>query len=217
MADGSETVIEESAPPLEHSLAPAQIRYLYLWVHPQWSSPWSHDGIDIEIEEYKKFIHALKTAPRTGMVQIANEPRQEYMQNEVYARFIEELKRFDEYAMGLLGDRYLVWNKTRFIDARNPEQVRKLVDKFNLLETGQDNFVLERERWQAKDPKYLAKISVFGKERDTCPLGQATLFGLNNLASIVRYHSQEIPCGIIPPSPTNQFPGDGNAVYIFEK
>ena len=75
----------------------------------------------------------------------------------------------------------------------------------------------EHERWLAEKQKYLAKISVFGKERDTCPLGQATLFNLHSIASIVRYYSVETPERIIPPTIAKPFPGDGEATYIFER
>jgi len=198
------------------SLAPAQIRYLYLWVHPQWSSPWSWQGVDYEVEKYKEFTFALKEAPRAALVQVVHNLRSEFMQNKVYTRFIEKLKELDQYTLEQLGDRYLVWDETRFIDAKNSDHVKKLVRKFNLLRANQENFVLDSEKWIAKEPKYLAKISVFGKERDTCSLGQASRYALHNLTSIVRYHAQELPSGIIPPTPTNPFPGDSNATYIFK-
>ena len=39
-----------------NSLEPGQLRYLYLWVHPQWSAPWTDDGVDREIDEYRAFV-----------------------------------------------------------------------------------------------------------------------------------------------------------------
>ncbi len=200
----------------EHDLEQGQVRYLYFWVHPQWSAPYTHSGVNAEIRGYREFVDKLRESPRVGLVQVASSPREDFMGSDVYSRFVEELKQFDEYAEKTLGNRYLIWNYGGFINARNPDSVRALVERYNLLETDQSDFVLEKERWMTRDPKYLAKISVFGKERDTCPLGQATLFGLHNLASVVRYYSQEKPNGIRSPTPTKPFPGDGDSVYIFK-
>ncbi len=199
------------------SLTPGQIHYLYFWVHPQWDSPWTEGGVDREIETHRDFVSHLKDSSAAGLIQIDDAPREEFSKSKVYQRFIRKLKSFDRYAKQTLEDRYLVWGVSRFIDARNPQHVKRLVDRFNLVKQDQENFVLPRERWATKDPKYLAKISVFGKEVDTCPLGQATLFHLNDLASIVRYYSQQTPGRIYPPTETNRFPGDGEAVYIFSR
>lgn len=198
-------------------LKPGQIRYLYFWVHPQWNSASTHGGVDIEIAEYKAFVDRLRESPRVGLVQVADRPREEFMENDVYAGFVRKLWEFDKWIKGVLRDRYLVWDRGRFVNARDPESVRTLVERFSLLQRDQSDYVLEREKWMTKDPKYLAKITVFGKERDTCPLGQATLWDLHNLASIVRYLSHETPGAIIPPTRLNLFPGDGDASYIFKR
>ena len=135
------------------------------------------------------------------------------MGTSTYARFIREFERFDAEASCALGDRYLVWQKSRFIDARDPEHLGTLVERFNLRKESQQDFVKKREHWTATAPTYLARIWVFGKVRDTCPLAQATLFDIRSLTSVLRYYSCETPERIIVPTGTQSF-SDGNSVYI---
>lgn len=194
-----------------------QIHYLYLWVHPQWSCPLTIPGVDQEIRKYKKFRDRFLDSPHSGLVHVADSPRPEYAGDEIYNYFIGQLQQFDQATTQIVGNRYLRWSRGRFVSAKNPGDIAALVGHFNLEGKNQDFFVEERERWMTRKPKYLAKISVFGKARDSCPLGQATLWNLHSIASIVRYYSQETPERIIPPTTTKQFPGDGEATYVFER
>ena len=201
----------------EYHLEPGQIRYLYLWVHPQWDVPWTDHGVDQEIEVYKKFIDDLKNAPRAALVQVADQARQDYQQNPVYARFIEQLKVLDEYAVQHLGERYVVWNESRFFDARKQEHVSRLAERLKLIESQQKEFVLKKERDMAEEPKFLARISVFGKDKGECSVHQATACKLHNLASVVRFYHSETPEGITPPTKKNPFPEDRESQYVFDR
>ncbi len=195
-------------------IEPGQIRYLYFWVHPQWRAPIC---VDREIKEHKDFIDKLLESPRAGLVQIADSIGHNFREDKNYSNFIRELSLFGDYAKDKLRCRYLVGDKTRFFDARKQEHINTLIKNFSLIQNNQERFVLDTERGMTKEPKYLAKISIYGKEVDSCPLGQATLLGLEDITSIIRYHPHETPNGITPPRKNNPFPGDGDAEYIFSK
>ena len=204
--------ITQSAHVRIDDLKPGQIRQLYFWVHPQWSAPWTCELVDDEMRVYKDFVDALEVAPQVGLVQVSDAPRTENMKNSAYAKLIRELRKFNKYAEITLGRRYLVWNRTRFFDGRNTTHVQKLVKHFNLIKTDQRDFVREKEQYMAQDQKLLAKICVFGKERDTCPLSQAYYGSLHNIAAVVKYIAEETPENIRPTltSLTNE-------CYVFEQ
>ncbi len=213
-ADAVESSVRPDASAEKKELEPGQVRYVYFWVHPQWRPQFS---IDVEMKSYKKFIDRLHAAPRVALVQIADSPRSDLIQHQAYRDFIEMLKEIDVYAVQSLGDRYGVWDKARFFDARNTSHVQWLVEKLSLIESSQKELLTGWEQDFGQESKYLAKISVFGKERDTCPIRQAAQMGLHSIASVIRYYSQETPEDIMPPTPKNPFPNQGYSEFVGDR
>lgn len=141
------------------SLKLGQIRFLYIWVHPQWEARRTEGLVDSEIQIYKEFVNRIKKVPSVGLVQVADAPDPDKMKSPVYKYLIEKLKEVDAYASDRLGQRYLIWNEGRFIRInKNPQHKKKLVEYFNLLETTQEDYLTENERAIVKEPKYLAKV-----------------------------------------------------------
>lgn len=195
------------------ALPPGQVHALFLWVHPQWKLAFhANHVVENELREYKEFIDKLEETPHIGLVQIASRSRTEYSRSRPYRNLIEGLHDVDDYAAEKLGSRYLRWERSRFIDGKDPAHQTELVRHFHLLKEDRTSLVHEREC----DPdmrKHLSKIWVFGKELDTCPLHQAYNLSLHTLAADVRYYRQETPGGITIPRATDHHV-DSAAIYV---
>jgi hypothetical protein len=175
-------------------LKAGQIRYLYLWVHPQWSLPFH---IPDEMNVYKKFFQRLVPASRVGVVQIPF-TQVPLSPSSHYHDFVQALDEVNHYATKLIGERYVVWDQ-HFFRAKDEQQEQKLIDRFRLVVADQTAFVAEKDAIFAKKPKHLARIMVFGKEEGTCPVHQVYECGLNTLSAVVKYIDSELPQHIRPP------------------
>ena len=171
------------------------VRYVYFWVHPQWSVPWDSNLCDVELECYRDFVERIRVDPLCALVQVEGVPQ---FDTAVSREWVTLLRDFDKGAAGELGSRYYVF-RDGFFNGCRQDHVGELASVLGLHPQDQSPFVTSSElEFGGNVVNYLARIFVFGKELDTCPLQQAYHSGLHDFATSVRYYSRELPDRIDP-------------------
>jgi len=169
-----------------------EIDHLVFWVHRSFQpNHISKHDVTKEIASYFKLATVVFDNPSVGLINV-DQPNND--QNyPLFDDFQNQVAAFDNAAQSVLGARYLSWPE-KFVRLKEDDTAKKVIDQFGLKPRNIDAWLPKSLRDTRKPTfKYLGKASVFGRMPFSCPLNQATNFGLQEFTGTVRYYPQTTP------------------------